>query len=68
MPYLRHVGIENVSSRLNENPSLPEWVISTKKENVIEGVEYDEVWVKSPVRVLRRRDAGWQKLTLNESK
>jgi 4-amino-4-deoxy-L-arabinose transferase-like glycosyltransferase len=54
-PILRHVGVENPSRKFDRHQTLPEWVISTKKSNIIENVEYQEVWKRLPVRVLQKK-------------
>jgi hypothetical protein len=33
---------------------MPEWIISAREENVVGGVQYDEVWSKEPFRVLKK--------------
>ncbi len=53
-PFIYHVGITNVSSTLVGTRPLPEFVISIREENTIEGVEYKEVWKNSVVRVLQK--------------
>lgn len=54
-PYLYHVGVENVSSKLIGARPLPDFVIATKEGNTIEGIEYKEVWAKEHVRVLVKK-------------
>lgn len=54
-PIIRHVGLKNVSKSLDASLQLPEWIISADKENIIGGIQYDEVWSKEPLRVLRKR-------------
>jgi hypothetical protein len=54
-PYLRHVGVTNVSQKLVGSRPMPEFIISTRTEKTIENVEYTEVWLKDPVRVLRKK-------------
>lgn len=54
-PTIRHVGLKNASKTLETNAQMPEWIISANKENVVGGVQYDEVWNKPPLRVLRKR-------------
>ena len=55
-PRLRHIGVENESKKLNKIVEMPEWVISTKESSIIDGVEYEEVWRKSTVRILRKKN------------
>ena len=55
-PYIYHVGVTNISSKLIETRQLPDLVISMRTENIIEGVEYKEVWKKDPVRVLQKKE------------
>ncbi|MBX7173197.1 MAG: glycosyltransferase family 39 protein [Pyrinomonadaceae bacterium] len=60
-PLLRHVGVENSSKILKPEKPMPEWVISTTERNVIENVEYIEVFKEksafaaSPIRILQRK-------------
>lgn len=54
-PYIRHVGVKNISNQLDREKHWPEFVISTNAGNIIEGIQYEEVWAKSPVRVLKKR-------------
>lgn len=54
-PFIRHVGLKNISKTLAANTQMPEWIISASKENSVDGVQYDEVWSKEPLRVLRKR-------------
>jgi hypothetical protein len=54
-PLVRHVGLKNVSNRLARmDRPLPEWLITSGQENIIDGVRYDEVWSGKPLRVLRK--------------
>ena len=53
-PFIYHVGITNVSSTLVGTRPLPEFVISIRTENIIEGVGYKEVWKNDVVRVLQK--------------
>lgn len=53
-PRFRHVGVKNVSKRLDKNIEPPEWVISANSENDIDGAEYDEVWSEQPLRILHK--------------
>jgi hypothetical protein len=57
-PYLRHVGVANVSSKFVGGRPLPEFVISTRTGTTIENVEYEVVWSKDVVRVLRKKESG----------
>jgi 4-amino-4-deoxy-L-arabinose transferase-like glycosyltransferase len=57
-PYLRHVGVANVSPRFVGARPLPEFVISTRTGTTIENVEYEVVWSKDVVRVLRKKESG----------
>lgn len=59
-PHLRHVGVKNISDKLDQHSTPPEWIISADSENVIEGVQYDEIWNKKPFRILRKHSAGQQ--------
>lgn len=54
-PFLRHIGLTNVSQKLVGSRPMPEYIISTRTEKTIENVEYTEVWVKHPVRVLQKK-------------
>ena len=54
-PIIRHIGLKNISKNLIPDRQLPEWIISASKENIIDGVQYDEIWNKEPLRVLRKR-------------
>ncbi len=54
-PYLYHVGVENVSEKLIGERPLPDFVIATKEGNIIEGIEYNEIWSKGNVRVLVKK-------------
>ncbi len=54
-PFLRHVGVPNVSSKLNGMRSPPEFVISIRPELTIEGIEYKVVWSKDVVKVLQKK-------------
>ena len=53
-PLIKHVGVTNISSRLNDKGPPPEWVISTTNENLIDGILYVEVTNNPPLRILRR--------------
>jgi 4-amino-4-deoxy-L-arabinose transferase-like glycosyltransferase len=53
-PTIHHVGITNISSKLVGTRPLPEFVISIRTENTIEGIEYKEVWKNNVVRVLQK--------------
>jgi hypothetical protein len=57
-PGFRHVGVANVSSRLEDGRPLPEWIISTTDESVFGGVRYTEVFNNRPIRILRREPAA----------
>jgi hypothetical protein len=59
VPRVRHVGVENVSARLRTE-AAPEWVISTKESDTIDGQRYAEVWRSRLVRVLRK-EAGQER-------
>lgn len=54
-PLFRHVGVKNVSSRLNRNSTPPEWVFSSGSESVFENVQYEKVWSKEQFRILRKK-------------
>ncbi len=54
-PLIRHIGIKNISNKLITEAQIPVWIISTGNENTFGGVEYDEVWSKEPLRVLKKR-------------
>ncbi len=60
-PLLRHVGVENSSKNLKPEEEMPEWVISTSERNVIENVEYIEIFKEqsafaaSPIRILQKK-------------
>lgn len=54
-PFIYHVGVENVSGKLIGERMLPDYVIATKDGNIIEGIEYNEIWVKGNVRVLVKK-------------
>jgi len=60
-PLFKHVGVKNVSNRLNDGRPPPEWVISTTTENMIDGTEYMEVFNEPPLRILRRGLMGSEK-------
>ncbi|HEY8563645.1 MAG TPA: glycosyltransferase family 39 protein [Pyrinomonadaceae bacterium] len=57
-PLIYHVGVENASSKLVGSRPLPEFIISTRNENIVEGVEYREVWNKKRVRILQKSGAA----------
>ena len=54
-PLIKHVGLKNISRNLITNTQMPEWVISESKENLISGIQYDEVWSKEPLHILKKR-------------
>jgi uncharacterized membrane protein len=53
-PAIVHVGVENVSRTIGPKREAPEFVVSTRSGNTIDGIAYVEVWKKDVVRVLRR--------------
>lgn len=55
-PYIYHVGVTNVSSKLIGTRQMPDFIISLKSENTIEGIEYKEVWKKESLRVLQKKE------------
>jgi hypothetical protein len=57
-PFLRHVGVVNVSSKLAGTRPMPEFVISTRPETTIENVEYKEVWSRFPVKFLQKKETA----------
>lgn len=57
-PFLRHVGVTNVSSKLAGTRPMPEFIISTRPEMTIENVEFKEVWAKFPVKVLQKKETA----------
>jgi 4-amino-4-deoxy-L-arabinose transferase-like glycosyltransferase len=57
-PIIYHVGVRNVSAKLARARAMPEYIISTRTEKTIENVEYTEVWLKDPVRVLRKKETN----------
>jgi Dolichyl-phosphate-mannose-protein mannosyltransferase len=54
VPSIYHVGITNASLKLVGTRPLPEFIISIREGNTIEGIEYKEVWKKDVVRVLQK--------------
>ena len=57
-PYIRHVGVRNVSAKLVGARPMPEFIISTRNETTIENVEYNIIWAKDPVKVLQRKQTA----------
>jgi 4-amino-4-deoxy-L-arabinose transferase-like glycosyltransferase len=54
-PIIRHVGVTNESNARRKDYEMPDWVISSNDANTIEGIEYEEVWNKQPLRLLKRK-------------
>ncbi len=54
-PQIRHVGLTNISKNLVTDKQMPEWIVSAGKDNIIDNIQYDEVWSKEPLRILRKR-------------
>ncbi len=54
-PLIRHIGLKNVSGTLITDFSMPEWVITAGNENNINGIEYEEVFNETPLRILKKK-------------
>lgn len=54
-PRIVHVDVGNVSKRLVGSRPRPEFVISIREGNKVEGEEYEEIWKKDIFRVLKRK-------------
>ena len=53
-PFIRHVGVRNVSARLAAGQPPPAWIITNGDDQPVEGVVYETAWRRSVLRILRR--------------
>jgi Dolichyl-phosphate-mannose-protein mannosyltransferase len=53
--HFRHVGVKNISNRLEKNDSMPELVFANNPETVFDGAEYESVWKKDQFQILRKK-------------
>lgn len=53
-PIIRHVNVLNSSKSLQKAQTIPEWILTNKKDNIIENEEFEEVWSEYPLRILHK--------------
>lgn len=53
-PKIRHFGVTNASNKLNKNVPMPEFIISTSQNTVVDNVAYKKVFENPTLKILKK--------------